>query len=392
MQIAFEAVPFGYGPASEIVAVAKEISTRLDAEARMIAIGDKTSYRIFESTSVFDDCLRFRYDEGTVPAPTAAELQDADAVMSGHSPTFLAAIEEFDVDVYVINTLDWMNTFDEDVLTDPDIHEVYYAPRLPGTTQGQRGPGAANEADAFVVVNPIRDNQLLSKTEATTANTEDDFMLVNFGGMDSPLGSNDDLALVMASEIATAAESASREWRICLNGGGEVMNAVERQVTSRDIDCETPLETRTKEAFLRDLYQCAALLTVPGLNTTYEALYFGSETMFLLPMNYSQHLQLQQFPEFLTGYEQIRLDQIDPVEPLPPDLPERVGVERCRSQGAVFREDQMARRSFRTQVSTLLEQVSHRRNRIRVADGTDLRFDGAEQIASGVVSAVQDED
>ena len=388
MQLAFEAIPFGYGPASEVVAIARAVRSRVGDECRLVAIGDETSYRLFASTAVFDECVRFRYDEADLGPEVTAVLASSDAVVSGHSPLFLDAIQSLSVNCFVVNTLDWMATLDDETLTAPDRSHTYYAPHFPGVgpepaAESRRGP---NEH----VVNPIRNNDALAAVADAHDGREEGFALINFGGMDSPLGSNDALAIAMATEIAAAAESSDREWRLRFSGGGATMERIDRQLADVDVPTDVVTTTRSHEAFLGDLARCEVLLTAPGMNITYEALFFEAATMFVLPMNYSQHLQLRAFSEFLCGYDRIRTDEIDPFEPLSPALPEREGVAACLEQGRAFSEDPSARRSFRTQVEAFFDREHRFGTAVErdAAGAPAIRFDGAERIASDVVASL----
>ena len=390
MQLAFEAIPFGYGPASEVVAIARAVRSRLGDDCRLVAIGDETSYRLFASTAVFDEYVRFRYDEADLGPEVEAVLASSDAVVSGHSPLFLDAIQGLSADCFVVNTLDWMATLDDETLTAPDRSHAYYAPHFPGVgpepaAESGRGP---NEH----VVNPIRNNDALAAVADAHDGCEDGFALVNFGGMDSPLGSNDALAIAMATEIAAAAESSDREWRLRFSGGGTTMERIDRRLADVDVSTDVVTSTRSHEAFLGDLARCELFVTAPGMNSTYEALFFETATMFVLPMNYSQHLQLRAFSEFLCGYDRIHTDEIEPFEPLSPELSEREGVAACLEQGRAFGKDSSARKAFRTQIEACFDR--EHRSGITVkrdaAGAPTIRFDGAERIASDVVASLRE--
>lgn len=379
MQIAFEAIPFGYGPASEIVAIAREIRARCAKDPRLVAVGDLTSYRIFASGSLFDEVYRFDYDTSTLSPEIESVLESSDAVISGHSPKFLDAVDEASLSCFVVNTLDWMQTIDEETLTE-DAHR-YYVPWFPGADQ------TASENETFRI-DPIRNNHTLADVAKTHNEPEEGFVCVNFGGMESPLGSNDELAVATATEIVAAAESTDQTWRLQFNGGGKAMQRIDREIESDDVELEMITETRPHERFLADIAQCEVLFTVPGLNITYEALYYRAPMMFLLPMNYSQHLQLRCFPTFLSGFEHIDMNDIDPFDPLPPDLPETEGVELSLKQGQRFSGDRGARDSFREQISSYLRLENRDGLEVRQDLGGEPRieFNGAEQIASDVLA------
>lgn len=390
MQIVFEAIPYGYGPASEIVAVAGELQSQIGKDCRMIAIGDKTSYRIFTSTSIFDECMRFQYDTSGVTPSIAEVLQTSDAVVSCHSPLFLDAVQEYDVSCFIVNPLDWIDLLFEKRETWgslPDWCDAYYIPKIPGIYSSTVPMvDQIRNKDGFVIVNPIRNNHVLRNVRDINIEEEEEFILVNFGGMDSLLGENEELAFAMASDIAAVAESSSKEWRLLFSGGGHTMGRIERELQAADTDIKVITETRSHKAFLRDLARCDILLSVPGLNLSYEAIFFEKETMFLLPMKYSQELQLQLYPEFLQGYEKVNKRNIEPFEQLSANISESEGEELCRAQGREFSEDQEARESFQSQISEYLHR--DKRKPIQVLEDSDgvalISFDGATEIASSI--------
>lgn len=384
-EVVFEAIPFCYGPASEAIAVANELEERLgESNGRIYGVGADTSYDLFSSCDVFDECLTFRYSEPDVRGKVDEVLSTADLVVSSNSPTFVEAAAPYDVDCFVVNTLHWIDAIDEEFSSN-DSYERYYVPRYPTREGGEDGSARRPDADVEVrETNAIRNNHQLS-TIAEQYDEREGFFLVNFGGMDSPLGGNTALAVALAEEIATVAENSDRCRRVLFNGGGEPIQAVAEALGDTGPEIAVQTEPRPPEAFLGDLRRCELLFTNPGLNIPYEALFFEKQVMFLPPMNYSQHLQLERLADFTEGAERMPMDDFEGYETLAPGLPEADAVERCFSQGERFREDDGARRTFRDAVRSF---VDGDRTRIRPSAADDgapvLAFDGAAEIASDV--------
>ncbi|NHJ13501.1 MAG: hypothetical protein EAX95_07475, partial [Candidatus Thorarchaeota archaeon] len=111
----------------------------------------------------------------------------------------------------------------------------------------------------------------------------------------------------------------------------------------------------------------------------YEALFFKKNTLFGLPLNYSQHLQTQAYLKMLSNAYFIRWDDIEGYESLPAGLSEEEGVQRAIEMGNRFSNDNHAQRMFREKVAVFLHSQS--KPGIGISENSDMKFKGAEVVA-----------
>ena len=96
------------------------------------------------------------------------------------------------------------------------------------------------------------------------------------------------------------------------------------------------------------------LLTVPGMSIVYERMLAEAPTVFLLPLNYSQHLQVQKYRHMLAHMSEIAWRDIGPFSELATGLEEHEGVRLAQSLGTSLTSDKPARRRFREALKTFL--------------------------------------
>lgn len=390
--VTFEAIPFCFGPASEAASIAAELEHWMGEDAlRLYGIGDGTTYDIFDSDDTFEECLEFDYSAPD-PRPAVNDvLSESDLVLSSNSPTFVATVAPYEVDCFVVDNLHWMDDTVGDDIAANGLADRYYMPAFPGieTVVGKQSIRSAPGTEP-VMTDAIRNNRKLAAARSGNER-EEGFILVNFGGIDTPLGANEELAVAMAEEIAAVTKGSDRCEYVLLNGGGSAIRKIADVLDGEATEIDVVTETRPPEQFLRDLAESEAILTVPGINIMYESLYFRKKTMVLLPVTYGHQLLKYNFEEILTGFVDISYDDFNGYETVPPNLLEEEGVNRIFAQGEAFGADPQARRIFRDAVKEFVHDEAHGAVRMRTdSDGEPLlEFDGAAQIASDMVDYLE---
>jgi hypothetical protein len=382
--IIFEAVSFGYGPASIAIAIAEELYEEVRSRSipiKLIALGKDVSYELFSSSNLFDKVLEFRdYDLKNWSLNIKDELQRADIIIS-IDPDFANAVYKIlRRKVIFIDPLYWMWVKDP---IDINLCEKYYALNFPGVSDKvAKTRSKILNPDILKVVDAVRDNRTLSRVSSIETK---DLLLINFGGMQYPFGSNVNLALSMTKIILDVALSLDHYNEVIICGGGkpikqlaESLNRVNEKVKVRTSPQE-PFE------FLKLLASCRTLLTVPGMSIVYEALYLSKPTLFILPLNYSQHLQVKIYKEILKNATFITWDDLEGYQMLPPGLPEEEGVKLAIELGEKFHSDLNAQAEFKDLVTKFFSSKSLLKG-ISLKEGFELGFNGAQQIAKDIFS------
>jgi hypothetical protein len=272
----------------------------------------------------------------------------------------------------MVDPLYWM--WDEDPIHIGTCRE-YLVPYFPGAPERIARHDALHPDDPRPrLVDPVYDSELLATLPPASP---DGSLLVNFGGMTSPLGCNTDLAVAMTESMLGVLRDRrdDRPVRFCTSSG--VATALRREAgVAGPIASAGPLAPR---AFLAALGRCDAVVTVPGLSIVFEAHYFRCRTLFCLPMNYSQHRQSVVYRRVLHGAEFITWDEFAGYETLSAGLPEQVGVMQCLEFGHRFRQDKKSREHFARRFDTFLASCGD--GLCIEGDNRMRRVDGATQIA-----------
>lgn len=380
--IVFQADSFCFGPASIALAIGKQIKEKTgNSYFKLIALGQGTSYELFSSSSVFDECYVFEYsclDE--IPNSMKDILLQSFIIMSVADFHFAKLVSSLGLKVIFIDPLFWM--WDK-VPIRIDTCAQYYAVDFPGVSE---------KIDEFalhfpddkkpIIVNAIRDNSSL----ASVASAHSNMLLINLGGMQCPFGYNLELILSMCRCILEVTLEEKLYDKILICGGGEPIKYLAEQF--RDYGRKVEVESLPQRKFFVQVASCRTLMTVPGLSIVYEALYFSKPTLFLLPLNYSQHLQSAIYRKILKNYCFVSWGKMPGYQELPPNLLEENGIRLSFQQGKKFSSDPHAQLIFKNTISDFFQKVSSLGHAlgIRLDETKGIRFDGASQIADKILA------
>lgn len=383
--IIFEAVSFGYGPASIAIAVAEELQeVAKKVPIRLIALGKDASYELFYSSNLFHEVWEFKdYDLNYWPSKIKEELLKVDVIVSSIDPDFAKIVYEIlGRKVVFIDPLYWM--WDEDPV-DINLCEKYYALNFPGVPEKvAKTKSKISNTDILKVVDAVRDNRTLSKVSSIK---NKNLLLINFGGMQYPFGSNVNLALSMKKIILDIVLSSGMYKEILICGGGKPIKQLAKSLNQLNEKVRVKISPQNPIEFLKLLASCRTLITVPGMSIVYEALYLSKPTLFILPLNYSQHLQVMIYKSILKNAQYITWDDFDGYQMLPPDLPEEKGVKLAVELGDSFYSDINAQSKFKKLVMKFFTSESSSKG-ISLKETFNLGFKGAKQIAKDILNIV----
>lgn len=264
-------MPFGYGPAAKLAALA----ARLRCSARLVFVGEGSALELISRTAgLFDEVIAAN------PASPAARpwLRGSAAVLSVMDRDAGVAAARAGLPLFVVDSLLWMR---------PEIPEplrgaqAYFAQAFPGL-----------DSQAFEL-RPLWVGPLTEHRRAAPAARRRG-LVVHLGGSSAP----DDRRTLFASYARLALRAvleaglAERFGRVTLIGGEPAVGALSDLADAR-VECLSlaPREARERTA------NAAALLTAPGLTATLEAFCDRTPTWFLPPQNYSQWCALRRLRE-----------------------------------------------------------------------------------------------
>ncbi|MCX5643241.1 MAG: hypothetical protein NTZ17_00935 [Phycisphaerae bacterium] len=341
--ICIRPVPFCYGPTAIAIAVARQF--RAIKGVRLVAIGDAPSLDLLESEDgIFDAVIRGKDASSCV---RSAQAESATLYISVCDFEFAEAVrrEAPSQHLVFVDPLLWMWHEPPEALGKCDL---YCALDFPGVRELAREYGLDDRH--FAVVPQVAEwrGKRVPKSDSIRR------VLVNLGGMQSAFGCNMPLAEAMCEEIAhAAAASTTCRVRVCTG------NAIAEELRESSMHWP-PIEIASldKAAFDDALGACDCLLTVPGMSIVFESCLAKTPTFFLLPLNYSQHLQLAHYREMFENVPGVFLEDLGEYDELKPGMPEANGVAAAAAIGSKFAGDIEARARFRSAIRSHLSSLT----------------------------------
>ena len=263
--LAVAALPFGYGPASKAIALAKA----LRGDCRLAFVGHGSSLDLVSRTSgVFDEVVPARPD-----GPRALRLLSQSwgvlSVMDREAGAGAALAEK---PLFVVDSLLWMRTGVPEALRHA---RVYWAQAFPGLSAGAYAPRPT-------VVGPV----VAPRTGGPGRRREG--LVVNLGGSAAPDGRRRLYASYARFVVRAVADAglAARFGRVTVIGGAGAIGPLGDGDATRDgrLEVATVPHDDARERMAR----AEAVLTAPGMTATLECFCDRTPTWFLPPQNYSQ--------------------------------------------------------------------------------------------------------
>ncbi|MBU7315051.1 hypothetical protein [Paenibacillus oleatilyticus] len=373
MKILLNAVPFGYGPVSKILTVAKKLKA---GGAELTFCGSGIAYDFMRREQVCDTVHLNLYEEEGA-RQLAGLSASFDYALTAMEPLFVKHLPA-GVRRGYIDSLFWMwdtGHFDEF----PELFQTdhYFVQNTFIAEQRSNNLPIRNPVVVGGIIDiPARQPEVKRRA------------VVHFGGIENIF--NDSRQIRYPYRMMELLEQASWETFdevivVC----GERFAGELRQRGYRFADRIVSLP---HDEFMRLLADSALLITTPGLTTLLEAYAMGIETVFLPPQNYSQHLILNYLLELSYPVELLNWSLFDPSFRLDPDMPEKEAVMAVQSGMEAFFDDDVQTKMFLQLLHSQIHdagihrQIGQFQREFIHQTGTD----GADRIAATVLG-VRDE-
>lgn len=325
--VVIQSVPFCYGPTSIAIAIARELSCSSDCN--VVALGKEPSLELLNAErEIFSAVLDMDKD-----CDVSLALSSADLIISVCDFDFAerCKMTHNDTAFIFIDPLLWMWETPPNIIHKCDM---YLALDFPNVSEIVSGIGRKS-----VITVP-------QVAEFTAIRNDNDIqsgrVIVNFGGMQSPLGANISLAKAMCEEIVNFARG-KNDLTIDIRTSRKISQKLQKELPEIS---NVNISSCSPQVFHSELAKCDYLLTVPGMSIVYESFIAQIPTAFLLPLNYSQHLQMKKYRTIFPGLSEISWNHFDSFFELPNDLNESKGVELANEMGLRFYTDPSARNTF----------------------------------------------
>jgi hypothetical protein len=300
----FLAEPFGFGPISSSIAIARQIK-KLDPSKKCLFLGRGTSHQLAAQSRVFDQVVLST--DATLPSLARAGENispDNCVVIANTYPGGVAAAKQESYRCVFIDTLFWMWN---EIPVDLDNVETYYIEDFHCIEFA---------IDRFGKSNKFRKTPPLIDVNVPPQLVRHPFILVSLGGIDSDLYDFPQFYDKLIEHLSN--EPGYRSFEILICGGGCRISRGdfnEFEKSGLSIKCLEPL------VFMAHLQSADFVLSSPGLHGFYESYYLQKNTMFLPPQSYSQYLQLKYILKSLPKVVGVNFENLNILHSLRENMP-----------------------------------------------------------------------
>ncbi len=337
MEIVIQSVPFCYGPTSIAIAVGRLLKKQYNCS--ITAIGKKPSLELLNAEHVmFFQVIEMENIESHLDVLSSADLiiticdfDFAEICKNKFSKTPLVFIDP----------LFWMWTTIPDII---EKCELYLALEFPGVSEIV----SRSYRESLFMIPQIAEFTCTREEEKV----EHGKILVNLGGMLSPLGANFLLALAMCEEIIKVVEESKSLISVDIRTSNDIAKKLQKMLPNTSY---VNIGSRPNKVFQSELANCEILLTVPGMSIVYESLMAQVPSVFILPLNYSQHLQISHYRKTFPKLSEIRGEIFDSFYELSAGIEEADGVRFAKEMGEAFSANASDRAKFRKSLKLLLD-------------------------------------
>ena len=271
MRILASAISFGLGPSGKLASI---ISASND---EWYACGDELDLSLYGESPFVDYCWSKNLDtiDGFI------RRYDISVAIVVLDPEMASILLSLGVKVIYIDSIPFVWTLDDPI---PYNVSFYCAQKYPD----YRVSEALRPIGNLVWINPI----IASRPDSPKA---DECILINFGGLHSPIGDSPDyLEIVLPSILPFFIGE-----KVIISGGRNVVQYC--KVKYPDLQCHT----FSHDAFLALVSSAKVFVTSPGLTTIYETCCFDIPTILLPAQNLSQMYNTEIAQKVLGRYKRL---------------------------------------------------------------------------------------
>ncbi|MDJ1473222.1 hypothetical protein [Xanthocytophaga flava] len=272
----FLAEPFGFGPISSSIAIARQLKI-LDPQKKIIFMGSGTSHQLAVKSNIFDENYFVEDMSESSFIECNSEVNSTNCLIIANTyPKAVLIAKQAEFKCVFIDTLFWM--WNQLPIKALDVMK-YFIEEFHCTDVKLDRFGFS---DIFMLVPPLID------VDVPPHIVKHPFLLVSLGGIDSSLYDFPVFYQKLIEYISK--EKKLKQYNILICGGGNKFRENEFKKYENSqliITCLGPHEYMSK------LRVADIVLSSAGLHGFYENYFLKKNVMFLPPQSYSQYLQLK---------------------------------------------------------------------------------------------------
>ena len=284
---------FGLGPVGKV----SSIINSMKDEYEWFACGNAFDLNIFKE-GIFKDTL-FTKDKNLIEEFVKRyDIKFSIVVLDVELSKILMSLG---VAVIFVDSLPFMWTqadIDEGLL--PLDADVYCAQKCINLTENSKK--VLSQINNLKWVNPIQNS-----SDNTYRPINDDYVLINVGGLHSPIGNGESYIETVLIPVINVFNSMNK--KIVITGGTNAVNSINRLLSDKNIDMNNIIITTMKQSdFLSSVNNSELFLTSPGLTTIYETSSLKKPTILLPPQNLSQFYNIEYAKKIIDKFKYLNWD------------------------------------------------------------------------------------
>lgn len=278
--------PFGYGPTAKAIGVLNEFKKVKNVHLHYVA--SNACLEIFDDTDV-----------NVIQADQRNYTEIANILSNFENPYIVSSINKFAIKAAkdrglhncFIDSLTWMwNPIPKDYLD----AEIYFALNFPGVDD------KIKSYNNIIKVPYIIDNSYKTKIKCKKHKLD---LLVNLGGCENPLTQT--IPTSFLELLALFLNSLNVNTIVA--GGRAAIQYLQKHLNNPKIHCST----YSRQQMNKMLQETKLFMTIPGLNASLEAFFYGIPTAFVMPTNLSQWKNLNTFKKHQCAEAAINWEEIN---------------------------------------------------------------------------------
>lgn len=318
----FLAEPFGFGPISSSIVVARQIQ-KINPEARLIFLGSGTSYQLATQAGVFDNVFLVDQlnEQSIAQCGTAIERANT-LVIANTYPNGVEVAMRANLRCVYIDTLFWM--WNKLPINISDVERYY----IEDFHCAEINVDRFGHSVKYKKINPLIDVSAKSMPASSPS------LIISLGGIDSNLY---DFPVFYNELVANVSRDQGLDaYDVIICGGGKKFQKKEFaqfEKSNIKIRCLPPGD------YVSHLKAADLVVAAAGLHGFYENLYLQKNVMFLPPQSYSQYLQLKFIAKWYPKLIGVNFENLGIQHKLRENMPDAERISEVKRTNQVLAEE-----------------------------------------------------
>lgn len=308
--IIFDAEPFCFGPISIALNLIEYLrkETKLHEHCEFVLLGTGTSKQLAEASQLLDRIIECNTTSFDSLNEHAELIKKADLFISVTNPHSINFLNEFQIERLFIDTLFWLWG---ELRADFSQVKTYYIQQFFNIHEQLQK--FLQYIPCYKIVQPLIAHNLLKEPE-------EDFILINLGGIETVYHQTSGFYEALISEICTSIPL--KNYPIVVAGGGKTIELLKARYERENLRIGCFGKQEFKNLFTR----CRKFITAPGLTSIHESHFLGKDVFFLPAQNYSQYLHMVYLRKDVKEVKGLHYDDCFSYPSIAEFLPEEDGI------------------------------------------------------------------